>query len=345
MRLAHRAANGFLRLRAPENLRILFIAPYAPDGPGYAQHAYTEDGTYPEYHYEIYKRLGRLGFQVESASKPYAVSQASGAVDFVFSLFNRFPIRNPEVFVSAVCEYFDIPYLGAPPNVRAVAEDKYVSKLVAHSLGIPVPKGTVYYRHLTPLKKPPFSGPYFIKDRFGAGSEGITSENMQSDWRDARAVVETIWDRGTDAMIEEFIPGIDLTVPVVGDTMPRTLGLFHPLSDKEGSILTEELKLTDHLGYRIIESSDVSPLIAADIGGLCQALGPIDYFRIDYRFDPVTGERRMLELNVCCYIGEAGPFGIGAEKIVKSADDLLAHIVAFSVARQSRQRHHRHRIL
>jgi D-alanine-D-alanine ligase len=340
-----RREDGLLYVSTPEDLSILFMAPYAPDGPDYLMNPYAGDGTYPEYHAQVYNRLKRLRFRVESTSKPYAIVHAGGAVDYVFSLFNRMPIRNSEVFVSAFCEYLNVPYLGAPPNVRAAAEDKYISKVIAAQLGIPVPRGIPYTEGITPLVPPPFAGPYFIKNRFGAASEGISTDNLQDDWVGTRRIVEWFWEHGTDVLVEEYVDGVDVTVPVIGDDLPRPLGVFEPQSDKPGHILTHDLKLTDHLGYREVEVPGFASAAADDALKLWKALGAIDYFRLDYRFDPATGARRFLELNICCYIGEHGPFGMAAIRDGTSIDLLLGHVVAYSVLRQGGGRKYAQRIL
>jgi D-alanine-D-alanine ligase len=338
-----RRPNGLLHVEDPQSIRMLFMAPYAPDAPDYQLNPYAGDGTYPHYHYEMFQRLERLGFRVNSSSKPYTIVHAGGAVDYVFSLFNRMPIRNSEVFVSAYCEYLGLPYLGGPPNVRAAAEDKYISKVLAHAAEIPVPCGIPFQRGITPLDPVPFPGPYFIKDRFGAASERITTESTQSDWSGARKVVEWLWDEGTDALVEEYMDGIDVTVPVVGDREPRPLGVFEPVSDKPGHILTHDLKLTDHLGYR--EVNLAADWVRRDVQRLWDALGGIDYFRLDYRFDPVTGRRHFLEVNICCYIGKHGPFGLAADRDGVGIDALVGHVVAYSLLRQDWRGEKRERIL
>lgn len=334
---------GLLHVEGPYAVRLLFMAPYAPDAPDYQVNPYIDDGSYPQYHYETFKRLRRLGFRVESTSKPYAIVHAGGAVDYVFSLFNRMSIRNSEVFVSAYCEYLHLPYLGGPPNVRAAAEDKYISKLIAQAAGIPVPRGVPFQRGVTPLKPVPFAGPYFVKDRFGAASEMITTDNMQPDWQGASKIVTCLWDAGTDALVEEYIDGIDITVPVIGDDTPRVLGAFHPRSDKQGNILTADLKLTDHLGYGEIEVSE--KWVHEDPQRIWDALGAIDYFRIDYRFDPIRQRRRFLEINICCYLGKDGPFGLAAKRDGYGIDALVDHVIAYSLRRQDRRVEKRERIL
>ena len=53
--------------------RIMFLAPYAPDAPDFSKKPYTGNGGYPQYHYNIYKAIQDIGYDVVSSSKPYAV--------------------------------------------------------------------------------------------------------------------------------------------------------------------------------------------------------------------------------------------------------------------------------
>ena len=96
--------------------RIMFLAPYAPDAPDFSKKPYTGNGGYPQYHYNIYKAIQDIGYDVVSSSKPYSVQFAKGNVDYVFSLMNRFAMSRPEIFISSYCEFIQIPYLGAPPK-------------------------------------------------------------------------------------------------------------------------------------------------------------------------------------------------------------------------------------
>lgn len=46
-------------------------------------------------------------------------------------------------FVQSICEYYNLPYIGATPNVRALVEDKSMSKQLAEHLQIPTAKWVV----------------------------------------------------------------------------------------------------------------------------------------------------------------------------------------------------------
>lgn len=329
-------------LRTPSNpgsTRILYLARFAPDDPVHEQKPEAVASGYAQYHFNLFRELQAIGYDVRSASKPYAAWVAGGNADFVFSLLNRMPMRNPEVHVPSLCEYLRIPYLGAPPNIRALAEDKYLSKLAFQSLGLPVAPGRAYGRGAA-MAPPGFPGPYFVKDRFGAASEGITQDSLQDYWDGAAQAVLRLHAQGREALVEQYCPGIDVTVPVIGHAPYLILGQVAPRSDKPGHILTEDLKLDDHLGNELIDVGGTAPAMAADVATLWQALGPIDYFRVDYRWDPESGRRMVLEINICCYLGRQGAMAMAGARWGFSRRDLVAHVVEYSLARQKGMRDH-----
>jgi len=317
----------------PEATNILYLAKFAPDDPVQEIKPDRQVGGYSEYHFNLFRELQGIGYGVRSSSKPYSALFAGGNVDYIFSLLNRMPMRNPEIFVPSLCEYLRLPYLGAPPNIRALAEDKYLSKLAFHALGLPVSPGRPYAAG-APLDPPDFPGPYFVKDRFGAASEGIAEDSLQPDWAGAAATVRRLHGEGREALVEGYCPGIDVTVPVIGHAPYLILGAVAPQSDKVGSILTEDLKVDDHLGNQLIEVGDTAPAIADDVARLWHSLGPIDYFRVDYRWDPATGRRFVLEINICCYFGRHGALALAGSTWGYSRRDLLAHVVEYSLRRQ-----------
>ncbi|WP_241003938.1 hypothetical protein [Magnetospirillum aberrantis] len=318
----------------PKRTRILYLARFAPDEPVLAQKPDTHAAGYSQYHFNLFTELQGIGYDVRSSSKPYAAWMAGGNVDFVFSLLNRMPMRNPEIHVPSVCEYQHLPHLGAPPNIRALAEDKFLSKLAFRALGLPVAEGRAYApgQELTP---PDFTGPYFVKDRFGAASEGIAADSLQDSWQGTIPVIQRFHAQGREALVERYCPGVDVTVPVIGHAPYLVLGHVAPQSDEVGGILTESLKVDDHLGNRLVSlDAATAAAVEEDVATLWRNLGPIDYFRVDYRWNPATGTRTVLEINICCYFGRHGALALAGSQWGFSRRDLLAHVVEYSLARQ-----------
>lgn len=329
-----------LLIRPPKtpSTRILFLARHVPEEPAYACQSFPGDGGYPAYYHRVWRVLGGLGYGVRTANQCLALLGAAGQTDLVFSLYNRMPINNPEIFVASTCEFLRLPCVGSRPNTRALAEDKWFSKLAAKAVGIPVAEGRVYASEEELAVPPPFAGPYFVKNRFGAASEGISAASIQDDWAGAARIAGELLARGMAVLVEAYIPGLDITVPVLGGAQPIVLGVVRPGSDKAGGIITEELKRDDPLGYEMFEAGQAEAGLRDDVARLWAAAGPMDYFRLDYRFDPRTGRRVFLEFNICCHIGRSGAICLAAAQWGLDQADVLGHVVEYSLRRQGEGR-------
>ena len=96
--------------------RIMFLAPYAPDAPDFSKKPYTGNGGYPQYHYNIYKAIQDIGYDVVSSSKPYSVQFAKGNVDYVFSLMNRFAMSGLKYSFLPTANSFRFPTWAPRPT-------------------------------------------------------------------------------------------------------------------------------------------------------------------------------------------------------------------------------------
>jgi len=326
-----------LRPQTADPARLLLIARSVPLAPDYAPRPFPGDGGYPAYYHRVWQTLSALGYPVATSDQPLAVLAAAGATDLVFSLYNRLPISHPEVLIPSLCSYAGLPCLGAPPNVRALAEDKWFTKLSLGAAGLPVSPGAVYADVASLTRPPAFPGPYFVKHRYGAASEGISADSIQDDWTGAARVARTLLEsRGMTVLVEQYAPGIDLTVPVLGGTPPLVLGVVQPRSDRPGSIITEDLKRDDPLGYALVDPGPAAgAAFLEDVARLVGVTGPVmDYWRLDYRFDPASGKRTFLEFNLCCHIGRSGAICLAASSWGLGQAEVLGHVVEYSLQRQ-----------
>ena len=141
-----------------DDIRVLFLAHYAPDNLHTSIPPNIKDIVYAKYHFRIFEVLKELFPQTISSRDPAIMLQKNLHADYIFSLYNRMPFRNSEVFVSAVAEFHSIPYLGARPNIRALAEDKHLAKMMATYAGVVTPKWRVYNVD-SDLQEPEFEPP------------------------------------------------------------------------------------------------------------------------------------------------------------------------------------------
>lgn len=341
------AENLPLSKLVPERLRslkLLLLARFAPDpGTDAPPDMHPTGGVFPRYHHELYRILSGLGIDTTPCRDIDRFFETARDYNFVFSVFNRIPPkRNAEVLVSSVCEYLGIPYLGAPPNIRALAEDKYLTKRVARSLGIPVLPGKAY-RHLSETETPPdFGGPYFVKPRFGAASEDIDEASFQDGWSGAKAKVVAMVERGKECLVEQGVIGTDITVPALGGTPPLVLPCAEEISELKAGVSTfRQKRMFEAKRRRIIiqdrpEDRKLCRALQAAARTLCDEIRRFDYLRVDFRLDARRERFYLLECNICCNLASYAAVSQSAAHVGISQPELIGHILAHSLARQSK---------
>lgn len=294
----------------------------------------------PRYHHEIGRVLDGLGLRVRPLRDLDLLPAVAADANFVFSLYSRAPFRNCEVFVAALCERLGIAHMGAPPNVRALAEDKYLSKALAAYAGVPVPPGRAYVDAESTRTPPGFDGPYFVKYRFGSASEDIDEHAVQATWAGARERVLWLVGRGKEALVERLVPGTDVTVPVLGGAPPVVLPAAEEISDLPFGIATFRQK-------RFLETSRHREIVAdgglqADLAALAARLAPhfspFDYMRLDFRREAGSGRLLFLETNIACNLGSTAAIVQSARSVGLDQADVVEHVLCWSVRRQSLER-------
>lgn len=317
----------------PENLRILFLAHYAPDSITSPIPSGIKDVSYAQYHLRVFQVLKKLFPQAISSRNPEIMLQENIDVDYIFSLYNRMPFRNSEVFVSAVAEYHKIPYLGAPPNIRALAEDKHLAKMMAQYAQVDTPAWKVYNISGS-LQPPDLDPPYFCKPRFGAASVGITEASVCNSWNSAKNQILDLHNQGLDVILEKQIIGIYHTSPVLNNFGNN---LFLPCIEqrstlKDGIVTYEQKrKIAPGLSRTVINDEALQNRMKTASQRMYALVQPLDYTRFDYIVETNTGIPYFLEFNVCCNLGEHSTVSQAARHLGIQYEDLIANIAYSSL--------------
>ena len=82
--------------------------------------------------------LRQIGLRVVPSNR-FETLYAFPDFDFLITLFNRAGFRNSEMFAPRFGEFHRLPYWGASPIVRGLADDKHFMKRIDQALGIPTP--------------------------------------------------------------------------------------------------------------------------------------------------------------------------------------------------------------
>lgn len=320
-----------------DSLKVLFLASRAPHSdiiPPLDQ----EIGVHPRYNYELFKVIQSLGLNVTASDNLPEFLEVASQYDYIFTILNRAPFRNSEVFVSTLCEYFHRPYLGAPPNIRALAEDKYFTKLLAQTLHIPTTPSKIYQHSVDLESAPEFAGPYFIKPRFGAASEDISVDSIQDLWTDARLRVAAMLQQDKACLVERCVAGTDITVPILGGSPPIILPPAEEISDLPFGISTfRQKRLLDHGRQRgILQEAELNARLREYAQRFYPHVSPFDYIRMDFRLDTHRQQLFLLEFNLGCNLGSHAAIAQSAHHCGISQAELINHLISYSLQRQTK---------
>lgn len=312
--------------------KILFLAQFAPTNGKEIEPKSPEEKFYAEtYHLPICNILDKYGYDYVASSDINELIQNHSKYDLVWSVYNRLGFRNCEIFVQSICEYYNVPYIGAAPNVRALVEDKSMSKQLAEHLAIPTAKWVTASSKYPLSIIAPFNGPYFVKPRFGSASIGIDESCLCETWLQAREKANCFFKQNIEVIVEEYINGIYYGVPILDNTEKPLIATPHfQTSDKIGNIITNSQKRFTESGMKrfMCQDNGLSKILKYYSQKYFMEIQPCDYARIDYIVEQDTGIPYFLEVNTLMNLGQKGGFIASfLEHYFNSYDDIIQYII------------------
>lgn len=215
------------------------------------------------------------------------------APDVVFNaLHGRF---GEDGTIQGVLDWLNIPYTHSGVRASALAMDKQAAKTVFAGAGLPVAAGSVIAIDVLEAADP-LPLPYVIKPLNEGSSVGV---EILRDGDNRRAEIARKWRFGPEAMVEEYIPGREITVGVMGD---RALAVTE-ISADAGTFYDYESKYGEG-GSRHQIPASIHPdtyARALDVAVAAhRALGCRGASRADFRLDETEdgpGRLVLLEVN------------------------------------------------
>jgi D-alanine-D-alanine ligase len=226
------------------------------------------------------------------AREDVSAALAEAAPDIVFNaLHGRF---GEDGCVQGLLEILRIPYTHSGVLASALAMHKQRAKDVFRAAGLPVVESLVADRHEASarhLMKPP----YVVKPVNEGSSVGVFIIR-EGDNRPPGELGSETWMLGDAVMVEEYVPGRELTVAVMGDA---------------ALAVTEIVPKTDFYDYEAkyaaggsdhVVPAKVPVAVAEEAMRIAErahaALGCRGVSRADFRFDDTDGGNRIVLLEV-----------------------------------------------
>lgn len=260
--------------------------------------------------------LADRGYDAVSVAVDRNVCQAlrEAGVDVAFNaLHGRY---GEDGCIQGLLEVLGIPYTGAGVLGSSLAMDKWLSKGILERAGIPTAPGVLVSG--AEEVRWPHAFPVVVKPRGEGSSNGVALVKDPADLEGAFAQARRFDD---DVLIEEFIPGREVTVAVLDDTSLAAMEVV-ALGD---DFHTYEVKYTPGREEFLLPAPLGAHYEAVlDVALQChRALLAGAYSRVDLRVTP-EGDAFVLECNTLPGLHELGWFpamakyaGIGFEDLIE----------------------------
>jgi D-alanine-D-alanine ligase len=196
-----------------------------------------------------------------------------------------------------------IPFVGADALSLGVTLDKVVAKKLFISDGIPTPRYFVAHYQDDLKKKNTIGYPLIVKTRMEGSSKGIHQDSKVNNLQELTKRVEFInINYRQTALVEEFISGMECTVPVLGNKNPIAMPVaqvnINGTVDLGDEFYTNDRIYSDALKY-VVPALFPEHLTAKvqDIAiEVYNSVESRDFGRIDFRIDK-KGNPYVLEIN------------------------------------------------
>jgi D-alanine-D-alanine ligase len=242
---------------------------------------------------QVIAALRESGFEVNPVNVGHDLGAVIAALsprpDAVFNaLHGRF---GEDGAIQGVLDWLGIPYTHSGVRASAVAMDKEAAKALFASAGLPIAPGRIV--SVAELEAAdPLPLPYVVKPVNEGSSVGV---EVVRGGDNRRADIARGWTFGPGVMVEEFIPGRELTVSVLND---RALAVTE-ICAVAGTFYDYESKYADGGSHHIIPAN-VHPDAYARAMEMAvaahRAIGCRGATRCDFRYDDSAGEPGRLVL-------------------------------------------------
>lgn len=231
------------------------------------------------------------------------------SIDLVFNIAEGLRGEIREAQIPAILEMLNIPYTHSGALAQAITLDKSLTKKIWQFHGLPTPK----FVSIGFDDKPYIEGlrfPVLVKPNSEGSSKGILNDSLIDNPKNLTQKIREVRKLyGNGVLVEEFLPGREFTVTVMGndksyilpiveqnyDIFPKDLKKF---ASYEAKWLFEDQLPNPHDAY--ICPAKISASLQKLIEKLCiqafEVLNCRDIARIDMRLDS-EGKPQLLEIN------------------------------------------------
>jgi len=259
--------------------------------------------------------------------------------DIVFNIAEGWTGRNREALVPAMLEFFNIPYTGSDPLTLGLALDKALCKTVVSASNIPTAKW-IEIERIEEWKKIDLSYPLFVKPNAEGSSKGIRNWSRVNTPAELSAKLAWVVNKyHQSALVEEFLPGREFTVGIIGNENPTVLPIIEVLPGDlcpKGEEFVYSFETKSGNLERFVCPAVVEPELEGRIKEVAlhahKALKCRDVSRVDIRLDR-NGIPNFIEINPLPGLSQVSLLPLQARAAGMSFTDLVQSILQAALER------------
>lgn len=225
-------------------------------------------------------------------------------VDIVFNMCEGLRGESRESHIPAILEMLGIPYTGSGVLTLALTLDKALTKKVLAYHGIPTAPFKVFDAG-EPVDVTGLEFPLFVKPLHEGSSMGVGPSSIVSSVADLEREVSRLTRMYKQpALVEEFLPGREFTVGILGNANPLVLPVmeinFNRCPAEHGRVYSRQFKVEWYQDEFYLCPAPIDDELRRTIEDLAlrtyRVLGCRDMARIDVRLDR-NGVPNVMEVN------------------------------------------------
>ncbi len=242
----------------------------------------------------------KMGLETEKIGNVFQLIEAlaSGKKwDLVFNIAEGLYGDGRESVVPAILDQYRIPYVFSGPVILGISLNKYLTRLIVASAGVPVSPGMLI-SNPSDIDKCKLTYPLFIKPVSEGTGKGITEKSLLKSPGELREMAMFLLERfNQPALVEEYLPGREFTVGVVGSAGEAVAVGGMEIICKDNLPYSVEFKenYQEFCKYIPMDNSYAAEAkkVAIDVWN---ALGGLDAGRVDLKADR-NGRLCFMEVN------------------------------------------------
>jgi D-alanine-D-alanine ligase len=244
--------------------------------------------------------LKLMGYETEPIGNAFQLIEALAAGrkwDIVFNIAEGLYGDGRESVVPAILDQYKIPYVFSGPVIMGLSLNKHLAKLVVSSAGVPVSPGCLI-SELKDIERCNLKYPLFIKPVSEGTGKGITENSLVRSPEELVKMVKWILtDFRQPALVEEYLPGREFTVGIVGYGEEAIVvgGMEVICADNLPYSVEVKENYQNYCSYKPLDADIIEECRSVALGAW-KALNAVDAGRVDLKVDRI-GRICFIEAN------------------------------------------------